>query len=139
ANPERYTGTINAGGDRVLVVDLAADAAAHQSLAAALEAAGQPYSVLSEESGVTDHGAPYPLFLLDPVDGSAQARRRHPDCSVSIAVALGPTMADIVAGVVQPIMCGDPYLAIRGRGAHLGDRPLPLTPVPSGRATSVLL
>jgi len=79
------------------------------------------------------------LFLVDPVDGSAQARRRHPDCAVSIAIASGPTMADLLVGIVQPIMSGDPYVAIVGEGAWQGDRALPLIPSPSGPATSVLL
>lgn len=139
AHPERYTGTVNAGGDRVLAVDVAADQAAQRVLAEALGGEGQPYAVLSEESGHTRHGADYPLFLIDPVDGSAQARRRHPDCAVSITVAGGPTLGDVMAGVVQPIWGGAPYTAVRGAGARLGDAPLPLIPTPVGRPTSALV
>ncbi|MDB5076402.1 MAG: hypothetical protein JWO42_2581 [Chloroflexi bacterium] len=135
--PEQYTGTINAGGDRVLAIDLAANEAARARIA--LEMGDTGYSVLSEESGLTAHGADFPLFLLDPVDGSAQARRRHPDCAVSIAVATGPLLRDIVAGVVQPLWGGEPYTAIRGQGAFLGQVRLPLTPTPSGPATSILV
>jgi myo-inositol-1(or 4)-monophosphatase len=137
--PYHYTGGVNAGGDRVLEIDLAADAEALTWLAKGMERLALPYSTLSEESGLHRHGADYPLFLVDPVDGSAQARRLHPDCSVSIAIASGPTMADLVVGIVQPIMSGDPYVAIAGEGAWQGDRALPRIPPPSGPATSVLL
>jgi myo-inositol-1(or 4)-monophosphatase len=138
-DPSVYTGTTNAGGDRVLAIDLAADVAAKEALAADLAIAGQPYATLSEESGLVRHGAEYPLFVIDPVDGSAEARRRHPDCAVSIAVALGPRFGDIVAAVAQPIFCGDPYVAVRGEGAQQGGRTLPFTPVPRGRAASLLV
>jgi myo-inositol-1(or 4)-monophosphatase len=139
AHPERYTGAINAGGDRVLAVDVAADEAAQQVLAEALGVEGYAYAVFSEESGHTRHHGDYPLFVIDPVDGSAQARRRHPDCAVSIAIATGPTMADLVAAVVQPIGGGASYTAARGAGARLGDERLPLLPMPAGRAASALV
>jgi myo-inositol-1(or 4)-monophosphatase len=139
AHPERYTGTINAGGDRVLAVDVAADREAQRILADTFGAEGLPYAVFSEESDHTIHDGKYPLFVIDPVDGSAQARRRHPDCAVSIAVALGPTMADVVAAVVQPIWGGSPFTALRGAGARLGDAPLPLLPAPDGPARSALV
>ena len=91
--PERYTGTRNTGGDLVLAVDQVADRAIRESLAVSCAACGTGYAVFSEESDRSEHGAAYPLFVIDPVDGSAQARRRHPDCAASVAVALGPSMA----------------------------------------------
>lgn len=135
--PHTYTGTINDGGDRVLALDIAADRAIGETLARLL--APGSYATFSEESGL--RGAPdrYPLLVIDPVDGSAQARRRHPDCAVSIAVAIGPTLADLVVGVVQPIAGGDPFHAVRGGGAFLGDQPLPRTALPEGAMRSVLL
>jgi fructose-1,6-bisphosphatase/inositol monophosphatase family enzyme len=138
-DPERYTGAINSGGDRVLAVDVAADQAAQRVLAESCGDAGQPYALFSEESGHRRFGADSPLFVIDPVDGSAQARRFHPDCAVSIAVATGETMAEVVAAVVQPIGGGEPYTALRGAGAHRGDRPLPLLPLPDGPAASMLV
>lgn len=139
ARPGDYTGGTNAGGDRVLVVDLASDAEILLCLAKRAAALGLSYSTLSEESGLQHHGADYPLFIVDPLDGSAQARRRHPDCAVSIAIAAGPLLVDVVAGIVQPVMYGGPFMAIAGEGARMGDRALPLTPPPAGPATSVLL
>jgi myo-inositol-1(or 4)-monophosphatase len=137
--PYRYTGTINAGGDRVLLVDLAADQAIQRVLHDELGTRGLPYAVVSEESGVRRFGGDYPLFVVDPVDGSAQARRRHPDCVVSVAVALGPLLEDIVVGVVQPIAGGPPFSAVRGAGAWYGETPLPLTPIPEGPGTALLI
>lgn len=139
ADPGLYTGTTNAGGDRVLAVDLQADRTAREVLATEMAAAGCPYSTLSEESGLLGHGADFPLFIIDPLDGSAQARRRHPDCVVSIAVATGPHLADVVAGAIQPIPGGPAYTAALGDGAAFGDTPLPLTPVPGGPASSLLV
>ena len=137
--PERYTGTRNTGGDRVLAVDQAADRAIRESLAAGCAGRGTGYTVFSEESDRSEHGAAYPLFVIDPVDGSAQARRRHPDCAASVAVALGPSMVDLVAGAVAPINSGDSYWAIRGGGAWLGARRLPLIPVPDTSPSSAML
>jgi myo-inositol-1(or 4)-monophosphatase len=136
-DPHAYTGTINDGGDRVLAVDIAADRAIRETLARAL--APDSYATFSEESGLLGDADRYPLLVIDPVDGSAQARRRHPDCAVSIAVAAGPSMGDIVAGVVQPMAGGDAFHAIRGQGAFLGDQPLPRTVPPDDVLRSVLL
>lgn len=139
ATPERYTGTINGGGDRVLTVDLAADDAIRGALSASMAHLGLPYAVLSEESGYVERGARYPLFIVDPVDGSAQARRRHPDCAVSIAVARGPALADLLAAVVHPLVGGDAYSAVAGGGAWLGDRPLPLAPASGDQPSSLVV
>lgn len=135
-DPHAYTGTINAGGDRVLAVDIAADRAIEEVLAHALPT--DSYATFSEESGLRGGSNRYPLLVIDPVDGSAQARRRHPDCAVSIAVAIGPTIDDVVVAVVQPIAGGDAFHAIHGQGAFLGDQPLPRT-VPGEALRSVLL
>lgn len=137
--PHLYTGTVNEGGDRVLVIDLAADRAIHRVLHEELAANDRAYAVLSEESGVTRFGGDYPLFVIDPVDGSAQARRRHPDSVVSIAVALGPCMRDLVAGVVQPLLAGEQYHALLGGGARYGEARLPLTPAAEGSSISAML
>ena len=48
-------------------------------------------------------------------------------------------MADLVAGEVAPINGGDSYRAIRGGGAWLGARRLPLIPVPGNSPSSALL
>ena len=44
--------------------------------------------------------ATFPRVVIDPIDGSTNAKRGLPHHSVSIAVADGPTMADVVFGYV---------------------------------------
>src|SRR4051812_13174246 len=85
------TGSRGDGGDATLVIDWEAESA----IFAELEALRVPFSAVSEERGAVDNGAPYPLLVIDPIDGSTNAKRGLPHHSVSIAIADGPTMADV--------------------------------------------
>src|SRR3712207_8244256 len=63
-----------------------------------------PYTTLfrsSEERGTVDFGGDGVMVVVDPIDGSLNAKRGLPHHCVSIAVAEGPTMADVVFGFVQ--------------------------------------
>jgi myo-inositol-1(or 4)-monophosphatase len=85
-----------------------------------LEAAandGERFSVLSEEVGRRSFGAPYPLVLVDPVDGSLNAKQGVPFFGVMLALLDGPTVADTVAGCVMNLVTGELWTAIRKQGA----------------------
>lgn len=89
--------------------DLAADAAAVRVLT------GAGFSVMSEESGVTEVGSSPLLAVLDPVDGSTNASRGLPWFATSICVLDGEGP---LAALVVNQASGRRYDAIRGAGAR---------------------
>ena len=62
--------------------------------------------------------------VVDPIDGSLNAKRGIPFFSLSIAVAEGPTMGDVVFGYVHDFGSGEEWTARRGEGARLNGEPL---------------
>jgi myo-inositol-1(or 4)-monophosphatase len=61
--------------------------------------------------------------VIDPIDGSLNARRTIPSFAVSIAVASGPSMADVEFGFVHDFGADEEFLARRGEGAQLNGAP----------------
>jgi myo-inositol-1(or 4)-monophosphatase len=59
------------------------------------------------------------LVVVDPIDGSLNARRMLPSHSLSVAVASGPTMADVEFGYVYDFGASEEYVARRGERAVL--------------------
>lgn len=119
------TGTRGEGGDRTLVIDADAEAAVFAQLDA-LHAQGARFTAVSEERGEVDYGtagAP-PLVIIDPIDGSTNAKRGLPHHALSIALADGPTMADVCFAYVYDYGPGEEWHAFRGGGAFLDDRAL---------------
>jgi myo-inositol-1(or 4)-monophosphatase len=117
------TGTRGEGGDRTLEIDALAEEAIFEELTA-LHEAGARFTVVSEERGTVDFGGGDVLVVVDPIDGSLNAKRGLPHHCVSIAVAEGPTMADVVFGFVQDFGPDEEWVAFRGRGATLNGAPL---------------
>jgi myo-inositol-1(or 4)-monophosphatase len=58
--------------------------------------------------------------VLDPVDGSMNAKRALPFACVSIAVASGSRMRDVEVGYVAELDPPRDWWAVRGEGAFLG-------------------
>ena len=133
ATPQRddrvvETGTIGAGGDRTLVIDEQAEEIVFAELKK-LSDAGARFTALSEERGVVDFGSDEAFVVIDPIDGSLNAKRGLPAYSISIAVADGPTMADVGFGFVHDFGSDEQWHAIRGEGAWLnGQRLAPVAP-----------
>jgi myo-inositol-1(or 4)-monophosphatase len=107
------------GGDQALVIDRAAEQIVFDELDT-LHAAGHRFAAVSEERGIADYGAAMPLVVIDPIDGSLNAKRRMTHFSVSVAVADGPTMADVFFGYVYDFGAHEEWTARRGDGARLG-------------------
>jgi myo-inositol-1(or 4)-monophosphatase len=105
------------GGDATTAIDQAAEEAI---LARVREAAG---TVVSEEVGRLG-GSALPLVVVDPIDGSLNAKRGIPFFSLSIAVAEGETMDDVVFGFVHDFGSREEWTARRGQGAWLNGEPL---------------
>jgi myo-inositol-1(or 4)-monophosphatase len=107
------------GGDRTLVIDREAEAVVFAQLDA-LHAAGHRFTAISEERGEVDYGgtgADGVRVVIDPIDGSLNAKRLMPTCALSIAVADGPSMADVAFGFVHDFGAGEEWSATRGGGA----------------------
>src|SRR5687768_14056184 len=117
------TGTRGEGGDRTLEIDALAEEAVFAELSA-LHDEGARFTVVSEERGTVDFGGDDFLVVVDPIDGSLNAKRGLPHHCVSIAVAEGPTMADVTFGFVQDFGPHEEWVAWSGRGATLNGRPL---------------
>ena len=128
---------VGAGGDTTVEVDRVAEELVFLELGR-LHERGERFSVLSEEAGHRDYGAEYPLLLVDPVDGSLNAKQGVPLFAVMLAVLDGPTVGDAVAGLVVNLSTGEEWRALRGHGAWRAGSPIaPLTRV-DGRAIELL-
>jgi myo-inositol-1(or 4)-monophosphatase len=117
------------GGDTTLAVDKAAE----DAVFAELEAFGVPLVAVSEERGeVAVRGGSSPArVVVDPVDGSVNAKRALPFACVSIAVASGERMADVEVGFVAELVPARDWWAVRGEGAFRdGERLARLEPGP---------
>lgn len=128
ASPEtaeraRETGTRGHGGDRTLVLDEDAESAVMDELEA-LHGQGYRFQAVSEERGQVDYGDPGVRVIVDPIDGSLNAKRSALHYALSVAVADGPTAADVAFGFVHDFGSGEQWWAHRGQGAFRDGRRL---------------
>jgi myo-inositol-1(or 4)-monophosphatase len=118
----RETGTTGGGGDQTLLIDKWAEDAVFAELER-LHDDGARFCAVSEERGLVDFGDDSVKVVIDPIDGSTNAKRGLTHHALSIAVADGPTMADVVFGYVLDLGPEEEWWAIRGEGAFLdGER-----------------
>jgi myo-inositol-1(or 4)-monophosphatase len=109
------------GGDETIAVDAAAERVILERLRPI-----EGTTIVSEEVGTLGDG---PLrIVVDPIDGSLNAKRGIPFFSVSIAVAEGDTMDDVVFGFVHDFGSGEEWVAEKGLGARLNGAVLAALP-----------
>ena len=109
------------GGDDTTAIDAAAEGA----VVGRLEALGIDLTLVSEELGVRTFGSGGGLrVVVDPIDGSVNAKRGIPFFSLSLAVADGETMDDVAFGFVYDFGAREEWVAERGHGAVLDGEPL---------------
>jgi myo-inositol-1(or 4)-monophosphatase len=114
---------IGQGGDRTLVIDRRCEDVVFAELDR-LAAAGASFVAVSEERGEVSFGSGGEArVVIDPIDGSMNARRTIPSFAVSIAVSSGPSMADVEFGFVHDFGADEEFLASRGAGAELNGHP----------------
>jgi myo-inositol-1(or 4)-monophosphatase len=104
------------GGDETTAVD----AAAERAILARFR--NLDVTIVSEEVGVLGDGAT--VVVVDPIDGSLNAKRGIPFFAVSIAVADGPTLGDVHFGYVYDFGTGEEWVGRRGGGATVNGAPL---------------
>jgi myo-inositol-1(or 4)-monophosphatase len=99
------------GGDETTAIDKAAE----DAIVDRFRATGA--SIVSEEVGLLEGSDT--VVVIDPIDGSLNAKRGIPFFSLSIAVADGPTMDDVHFGFVHDFGSGEEWVGRRGDGAWL--------------------
>ncbi len=126
------------GGDTAYVIDRAAE----DAIFGEIDNLDVPVLAVSEERGEVEvAGGSEVRIVIDPVDGSLNAKRGLPFACVSIAIASGPRMADVEVGWVAELdprlSAGDQprrgrdWWAVKGEGAFRdGERLAPLVPGP---------
>ena len=112
------TGTRGHGGDRTLEIDHGAEQLVLDELDT-LHDEGYQFVACSEERGEIDYGDHDVRVIIDPIDGSLNAKRAISHYALSIAVADGQTMADVAFGFVHDFGPSETWWAWRGRGAWL--------------------
>src|SRR5258706_317093 len=87
-----------------------ARAAVEAAVIARLDGSGLEFPLVSEELGRRGDG-PGLWVVLDPIDGSINAKRGLPFFSLSIAIAEGGTMDDVVFGYVYDFGASEEWTA----------------------------
>jgi myo-inositol-1(or 4)-monophosphatase len=105
---------VGRGGDETTAIDAAAERVILRHF--------EGTRIVSEEVGI--HGEGEFTVVVDPIDGSLNAKRGIPFFSISIAVAGGGTMDDVFFGYVHDFGTGEEWTARRGGGAFLNGEPL---------------
>jgi myo-inositol-1(or 4)-monophosphatase len=103
------------GGDETTAID----AAAERAVLARFDGL-DGVRIVSEEAGVLGSGNIH--VVVDPIDGSLNAKRGIGFFSLSVAVADGATMEDVDFGFVHDFGTGEEWTAARGKGARLNGR-----------------
>jgi len=116
AQRARETGTRGSGGDRTLEIDSAAESVVLAELET-LHARGYAFQALSEERGAVSFGGGAVRVIIDPIDGSLNAKRDALHYALSVAVADGDTMADVAFAFVHDFGASEQWWARRGEGA----------------------
>ncbi len=117
-----------AGGDKTFPIDKWAE----DIILAALQKAhkeGESFTLISEELGVRAFGDGRKRLLVDPIDGSNNAKSGVPFFATSLALLDGEHLGDLQVGYVINLAVGDEFWAVRGKGAYKNGGRIHTSPV----------
>jgi myo-inositol-1(or 4)-monophosphatase len=116
----RKDGTValgrGAGGDRTFPVDRWAEDIVITELGR-VHADGETFTLISEEAGVKSFGDGDKIVLVDPIDGSNNAKNGVPFFATAMAFVDGERLSGLRIGYVINVASGDEYWALKGSGA----------------------
>lgn len=110
-----------ATGDATYEIDVPAE----RAVAEFFSSQKDPARVMTEDAGIMEFGSgPMPTYLIDPLDGSRNARRGLPLSCISIAVYPEDASELSQAGVslIRRLDADETYHAISGEGAYLNGK-----------------
>ena len=112
-----------AGGDKTFPVDKWAE----DIVLAALErvhAQGEAFTLVSEELGIRKFGDGAVTVIVDPIDGSNNAKNGVPFFATAIALLDGDRLAGLRLGYIINLASGDEFWAVKGGGAYRNGKPI---------------
>jgi len=112
-----------AGGDRTFPVDKWAE----DIIIAELDKVhrqGESFTLISEEAGVRKFGDGKKIVLVDPIDGSNNAKNGVPFFATAIALLNSDTLSGLAVGYVINLAVEDEFWAVRGEGAYKNGLPI---------------
>ena len=112
-----------AGGDTTTFIDQRAEGVILDQLLR-LQGKGENFTLISEELGWKEFGTGGLNLLVDPVDGSLNAKKGVPFFSTSLALIEGKELSGTKLGFVINLANGDEFWAWRGGGSFFNGRRL---------------
>ena len=110
--------SVKTGGINDLVTE--ADHASDKAIIGVIKNAFPDHFILSEETGTITTDSEY-KWIIDPIDGTINFAQGIPICCVSIGLEKSGTM---IAGAVYNPLMNEFFLAEKGRGAYLNEKPI---------------
>lgn len=105
-----------AGGDGTVYIDALAEGIVLRLLEEE-HASGRNFTLISEEVGERTYGSGGDVVVVDPIDGSYNAKMGIPYFSIALAAARGRDFGSVYEATVRNLVTGEHYEARRGRGA----------------------
>ncbi len=141
---KQYAGTADgalimgkgAGGDLTLKIDKIAEDIILDKLETLNNNFDQEFTLVSEELGIREFGSnpDDTCIIIDPLDGSFNARQGIPYYATSMALSTGKTVNDVVLGYVLNLANGDEFYAIKDSAAYFNGREIKAREVEIPRA-----
>jgi myo-inositol-1(or 4)-monophosphatase len=107
---------VGAGGDGTVYVDSVAEQVVLRELEKE-HVLGRDFQLISEEVGERAYGEGGDFVVVDPIDGSHNAKMGIPYFSLTLAAARDRTFGSVHEGTVRNLVTGDHYAAQAGAGA----------------------